>query len=102
MELSDALPTDAFANLHVIDHPLIADKLTWLRATSTGRRAFRALVNQIAGLMVYEATRSLDVGPVSVETPLERMEGKRLVGSPTVVPVLRAGLGIRSKERLRH
>jgi uracil phosphoribosyltransferase len=81
-------------NLHVIDHPLIADKLTWLRATSTGRRAFRALVNQIAGLMVYEATRNLRVGPVSVETPLERMQGQRLVGSPTVVPILRAGLGM--------
>ncbi|MHC4976765.1 MAG: uracil phosphoribosyltransferase [Planctomycetota bacterium] len=81
-------------NLHVVNHPLIRDKVTWMRATTTGRRAFRALVEQISGLMVYEATRNLRVGDVEVETPLETTRGYRLEGDITVVPVLRAGLGM--------
>ncbi|MFG0258287.1 MAG: uracil phosphoribosyltransferase [Phycisphaerales bacterium JB043] len=85
---------DGLPNLCVIDHPLVRDKVTWMRSTTTGRRAFRALVEQIAGLMVYEATRDLRVESVEVETPLETTLGHRLSGSMTVVPVLRAGLGM--------
>ncbi|MFG0273856.1 MAG: uracil phosphoribosyltransferase [Phycisphaerales bacterium] len=87
-------PHDDFPNLFVLDHPLVADKLTSMREHDTGRRAFRALVEQIAGLMVYEATRTLPTRPIRVHTPLEETEGVRLAGSPTVVPVLRAGLGL--------
>jgi uracil phosphoribosyltransferase len=87
-------PHDDFPNLFVLDHPLVADKLTSLREHDTGRRAFRALVEQIAGLMVYEATRTLPTRSIRVHTPLEETEGVRLAGSPTVVPVLRAGLGL--------
>jgi len=87
-------PHPDFPNLRVLDHPLVADKLTSLREHDTGRRAFRALVEQIAGLMVYEATRSLPARAQRIRTPLEEMEGTRLAGLPTVVPVLRAGLGL--------
>lgn len=83
-----------FANLIVLDHPLIVDKMTYLRDKATGRRAFRALVEQISGLMVYEATRSLDLTHGTVETPLEATDGATLTALPTVVPVLRAGLGM--------
>jgi len=87
-------PHPDMPNLFVLDHPLVADKLTSLREHDTGRRAFRALVEQIAGLMVYEATRSLPTRAIRVHTPLEEAEGVRLAGLPTVVPVLRAGLGL--------
>jgi uracil phosphoribosyltransferase len=83
-----------YPNLHVVDHPLVADKMTYLRDKTTGRRAFRALVEQIAGLMVYEATRTLDTSLAPVETPLETTQGLRLTVVPTVVPILRAGLGM--------
>lgn len=86
--------TDAPANVVVFDHPLIQHKLTWLRERSTSSRAFRALMTQIAGLMVYEVTRDFPRTPVDVDTPLERMHGTRLAGTITVVPVLRAGLGM--------
>lgn len=81
-------------NVVVFDHPLIQHKLTWLRERSTSTRAFRALMAQIAGLMVYEVTRSFPRDPVEIRTPLEPMTGTRLRGTITVVPVLRAGLGM--------
>ncbi|MDQ7012940.1 MAG: uracil phosphoribosyltransferase [Planctomycetota bacterium] len=85
---------DSPANVIVFDHPLIQHKLTWIRERSTGSRAFRALMKQIAGLMVYEVTRQFPHAPVEIDTPLETMTGTRLLGTITVVPVLRAGLGM--------
>lgn len=86
-------PTD-FPNLQVFDHPLIQHKLTWMRDKTTSYRAFRALLMQIAGLMVYEVTRSFETVPVEVETPMQTTTGRRLASTITVVPVLRAGLGM--------
>ena len=45
--------------VHVFDHPLIQHKLAILRDKNTGTKEFRALINEIAGLMCYEATRNL-------------------------------------------
>ncbi len=81
-------------NLVVFDHPLIRDKLTSARDRATGHRAFRALLAQIAGLMVYEVTRSFEAVEIEVETPMQRMRGWRIETPITVVPVLRAGLGM--------
>ena len=47
------------ANVHVLDHPLIQHKLAILRNKKTSVKEFRELVGEIAGLMGYEATRSL-------------------------------------------
>ena len=78
----------------VFDHPLIQHKLTWMRDRTLSDRPFRALLAQIAGLMVFEATRSFPTVGVDVETPMERTVGKRIVARITVVPVLRAGLAM--------
>ncbi|MEQ8770273.1 MAG: uracil phosphoribosyltransferase [Phycisphaerales bacterium] len=82
------------ARLVVFDHPLIRHKMAYLRDIETGHRPFRAILTQIAGLMVYEVTRSFETEPVEVDTPMGRTSGHRLVGAVTVVPVLRAGLGM--------
>jgi uracil phosphoribosyltransferase len=87
-------PHPAHPNLTVFDHPLIQHKMTYLRDVSTTHRPFRALVYQIAGLMVYEATRQLPTVAVDVQTPIETTIGRRLAGVVTVVPVLRSGLGM--------
>ena len=47
------------ATVHVLDHPLIQHKLAILRSKNTSVKEFRELVGEIAGLMCYEATRSL-------------------------------------------
>ena len=83
-----------FANLRVFDHPLIQHKLTVARDRRTQPADFRRLLNEIAGLMTFEVSRRFDVRPMSVETPLERMEGRALSRPVTLVPILRAGLSM--------
>jgi uracil phosphoribosyltransferase len=86
--------TPEFPSVVVFDHPLIQHKLTYLRDATTSHRPFRALLYQIAGLMVYEVTRTFPTIHTAVRTPLEETRGARLAGKITVVPVLRAGLGM--------
>jgi uracil phosphoribosyltransferase len=87
-------PSTEFPGVVVFDHPLIQHKLTYLRDRTVSHRPFRALLYQIAGLMVFEVTRTLPTEMIEVETPIERTWGKRLAGHVTVVPVLRSGLGM--------
>lgn len=81
--------------LQVLEHPLIQHKLTWLRDESTGPKEFRSLVEEIATLMAYEATRQLPLEEVEVTTPLKKTLGRAIVGKKlALVPILRAGLGM--------
>ena len=79
-------------NLRVIDHPLIRQKMCFLRDRSTSSLNFRMLVGELAGLMVYEVTRNLPLEEKTVETPLETTTGRILARPVTLVPILRAGL----------
>src|SRR5256885_12493750 len=81
-------------NVIVIDHPVIQTKLTELRDYSADHRKFRALLDEIASLMVYEVTRDWPTRPKPVQTPLERTTGNVLARQVTLVPILRAGLGM--------
>jgi uracil phosphoribosyltransferase len=84
-----------FPNLTVVDHPLIRHKLAVLRSRDTSKKTFRALVDEISMLMGYEATKDLPLKRVEIETPLETMSAEMLSGKKlTLVPVLRAGLGM--------
>ena len=78
----------------VISHPLVQHHLTQLRDRSTRPDAFRRLLQEVATLMAYEATRDLAVRRLRVRTPLESTQGFRLKQSVLLVPVLRAGLGM--------
>ena len=78
-----------------LDHPLIQHKLTILRNKETGSKQFRELVNEIAMLMCYEATRELPLKEVEVETPVALAKTKVLAGRKLAfVPILRAGIGM--------
>lgn len=84
-----------FPNVTVLDHPLIQHKLTKMRDRATATRDFKALANEIAMLMAYEATKDLSLEEVEIETPLERMRGRQVAGKKlALVPILRAGLGM--------
>ena len=78
----------------VITHPLVQHNLTRLRDKRTGPQEFRRVLGEVASLMVYEATRSFNVAPVSVRTPLAAARGFQLQREVVLVPVLRAGLGM--------
>lgn len=78
-----------------MDHPLIHHKLSVLRATTTSTKDFRQLVNEIAMLMTYEATRDLPLDDIDVSTPCGLAHCKHLAGRKLAfVPILRAGLGM--------
>lgn len=79
----------------IFDHPLIQHKISILRDRKTGTNEFRALVEEIAMLMGYEALRDLPLENVTVETPIETCQTPMLAGRKlAVVPILRAGLGM--------
>jgi uracil phosphoribosyltransferase len=81
--------------IHVVNHPLIRHKLGLMREQNITTKDFRDLASEIASLLTYEATKDLETetqtingwaGPVTVE----KIKGKKI----TVVPILRAGLGM--------
>ncbi|MBE3010484.1 uracil phosphoribosyltransferase [Microbispora sp. NEAU-D428] len=79
----------------VVDHPLVAHKLTTLRDVRTDSPTFRRLADELVTLLAYEATRDVRVTDVTVDTPLAPTRGVRLARpAPLVVPILRAGLGM--------
>ncbi len=79
----------------VVDHPLVAHKLTALRNETTDTPTFRRLADQLVTLLAYEATRDVRVEPVDIRTPVAPTTGVRLrQPQPLVVPILRAGLGM--------
>ena len=79
----------------VIDHPLVAHKLTRLRREETSSATFRLLAEELVTLLAYEATDSLRVQPVTITTPVAETTGVEMADPrPIVVPILRAGLGM--------
>jgi len=81
-------------NVHVVNHPLVAHKLTMMRDKNCNSKNFRELWGEIASLMTYDVTKDWETEPVEIETPLEKTTGYRLKGEVTVIPILRAGLGL--------
>jgi uracil phosphoribosyltransferase len=78
----------------VISHPLVQHNLTRLRDKRTRPQEFRRVLSEVATLMLYEATRSFSVRPMTVQTPLAAARGFHLQREVVLVPVLRAGLGM--------
>ena len=82
-------------NVSVFSHPLIQHKISILRDKRTGTNEFRALIEEIAMLMGYEALRDLPLKEVEVETPIETCMTPMIAGKKlAIVPILRAGLGM--------
>ena len=81
--------------VHVMDHPLVAHKLTILRDKDTSVKDFREIVSEIGMLITYEATRDLPLTEKEVETPICKTTAPTVKGKKfAVVPILRAGLGL--------
>ncbi len=81
--------------VNVVDHPLIQHKLTLMRKKETNSKDFRQLLEEISMLMAYEITRDFPLEEVEIETPVAKCTMKKLSGKKvSVVPILRAGLGM--------
>lgn len=82
-------------NPFIMDHPLIQHKISLLRDKHTGSKEFRELISEIAMFLCYEATRSLPLKEVEIETPICVTKTKVVSGKKLAfVPILRAGLGM--------
>ena len=83
------------SQVHILDHPLITDKLSRMRRKETSSMDFRHQLTEISMLMGYEVFRDLKTKTVEVETPICTASFPMLEDTPiTIVPILRAGLGL--------
>ncbi|MCA9239809.1 MAG: uracil phosphoribosyltransferase [Planctomycetales bacterium] len=82
------------AGVTQVDHPLVRQHLSELRASSTLPADFRDSVRRLAVLLAYEATQDLPTTATTIQTPLAETEGHQLAGRVGLVPILRAGLGM--------
>jgi uracil phosphoribosyltransferase len=78
----------------VIDHPLVASRLSILRDARTVNATFRAVLRELTMMLVYEACRDLATVRAPIDTPVAPTFAVRLSNPPLMVPVLRAGLGM--------
>ena len=80
--------------IHIVDHPIVAERLTALRNEMTDRPDFRRNLHELSLFVIYEALRDLAITPVDIDTPLEPTRGVMISAPPLVIPVMRAGLGM--------
>ena len=78
-----------------VQHPLVRHKIGLLREADISTKKFRELTGELARLLAYEATADFPVETVTMNcwsgpTPVEQIAGRKV----TVVPILRAGLGM--------
>ncbi|MCI8589494.1 MAG: uracil phosphoribosyltransferase [Clostridiales bacterium] len=85
---------DFLKNVTIFDHPLIKHKVTHLCDVHTGSKEFSEIVKEISMLMGYEALKDLRMKEVKVKAPLAEFESPVLAEDFTIVPILRAGLGM--------
>ena len=78
----------------IMDHPLIQHKIGMIRRVETGTKDFRQTISEIAMLICYEATRDLNLKDVEIQAPLQKITTPVLAEDFTIVPILRAGLGM--------
>ena len=91
---SGSKTTERTRGLFEVRHPLIQNHLSVLRDAATGPAEFRLLIQRLAVLLAYEATKDLVVDPIQVKTPLAVTAGHRLGQRIGLIPILRAGLGM--------
>ena len=84
--------------VHLVDHPLVQHLLTDLRDRGTPPLRFRQVMETLGTLLCYEAIRRVELVDAEVTTPLETMQAPRLAHKVTLVPILRAGLGLDQRD----
>ncbi len=84
-----------YKNFHVVDHPLVKHKLTYIRNKNTSKKVFKELVDEVGIFLAYELTKDFPLEDIEVETPLCKTKAQILAGKkPVLVPILRAGVGM--------
>lgn len=82
-------------SVHEIHHPLVQHKLSLMRSSTKSTRGFRQLAAEVGCLLTYEATKDLELEEYTLQGWCGPVKGQRIKGKKiTVVPILRAGLGM--------
>lgn len=81
-------------DIQVVNHPLVASRMTIMRDERSDNAAFRAALADLGSMLVYEASKDLVLESFDVQTPVAVAEGYRLEKPPIIVPIIRAGLGM--------
>lgn len=81
-------------SLLIAQHPLVQHHMAQLRSAETPPAEFRRLVQRLAALLAYEATRDLPLAGVKIQTPLVEADCQRVSARVGLIPILRAGLGM--------
>lgn len=81
-------------NVTIFEHPLIKHKVSHLCDVNTGSKEFCELVGELATLMGYEALKDLSLKEVEIQAPLQKIKTQVVAEDFTIVPILRAGLGM--------
>lgn len=82
------------SKLTVFTHPLIRHKVSHLCDVNTGTKEFSELVKELSMLMGYEVLKDLKMKDVEIQAPLQKIVTPVLAEDFTIVPILRAGLGM--------
>ena len=81
--------------LHVMDHPLVAHKMSILRDKKTPPHQFRHTLHELSWLLAMPTFGALKTRDVQIDTPLEAMTAATMVQPyPCLVSILRAGNGL--------
>src|SRR5438132_4642875 len=81
-------------NVHLLEHSLVAAKMSVLRDKTTASVQFRGALEQIAVLLLTDASKDWPTLAREIETPLAPMTAAALLRPVVFVPILRAGLGL--------
>ena len=84
----------AVGDLHILEHSLVAAKMSVLRDKTTATVQFRRTLEQIAILLLTEVSKKWPTHAVEIKTPLAAMRGASLARPVVFAPILRAGLGL--------
>lgn len=80
----------------MIEHPLLRHKVGLMREAGISSKKFRELTAEVGNLLTYEASKKLQTEQVEIKSwtggklLVDRIAGKKI----TIVPILRAGLGL--------
>ena len=79
---------------HLVEHPLVTERLTRLRMVATSRPDFRRILSELSTYVLFDALRTIETTEIDIDTPLEPTTGVMIANPPLLIPVMRAGLGM--------
>ena len=85
---------DPSLHVTIVDHPLVRNLLAIIRNQATTQVKFRTAVHMLTPHLIYAATKDLREEKVEIQTPLAKVNARRLSDRVVLIPILRSGIGM--------